>query len=260
MTSLVSFAEFIDKYELNPDLKKFPELYTLNPSNPFQKKWNIEYIITHADTIHEQNENNNAIIRGEKRKKERILSEIIPIKNENLVSDISFPLSGTKIFELILYILDNRYLTIDDFQKESYLKTFIAYINQINNSQKNIILKTFFENKFKSHTLSKYQTLILLHIISLYLEVNFKVDNILIKGPYKAWISLEFINDTNIKPITNSPVSLDNLDINNCKDFILISKKNTMVDIVSVCNDWNIPIKDGNTKLKKDDILKNIFE
>jgi hypothetical protein len=256
MTNLVSFAEFIDKYNLNSDLKNFPKLYTINPSSPFNKKWNIEYIITHADTVHEQNENNNAIIRGEKRKKERMLSELIPIKNEDLVSDISFPATGSGIMELLLYILDNRYLTLEDYQKKEYLKTFIAYISQINNSQKNQIFKDYFENKLKEG-LNKYQCFVFLHIMGIYLEVNFKVENIVIKGGNKAWISLEFNNNGNIKPLTNSVV--DNLDIDKCKDFYLITKKSTMVDIISICNEFGLPIKNGETKLKKEVIIANIY-
>lgn len=257
---LVSFAQFIDRYKLNQDLKNFPELYALNPSSPYLKKWNIEYIITHADTVHEQNENNNAIIRGEKRKKERMLSELIPIKNEDLVSDITFALTGTGIMEVVLYTLDNRYLTLEDYQKKEYLKTFIAYLNQINNSQKNISLKTYFETKVKSEKLSKYQALILLLIIGEYLEVNFKVDSILIKQDFKAWISLEFIEDSKIKPIINSVVPIDNIDISKGKDFNLITKKNNMIDIVAICTEWGIPIKDGSSKLKKDELLKKIYE
>jgi hypothetical protein len=250
----VSFPDFIDKFELNQELKKFPELYGLNPSSPYNKKWNIEYTITHEDTVHEQNENNNAIIRGEKRKKERILSELIPVKNEDIVNDISFPLSGTGIMEIILYTLDNRYLTLEDYQKKEYLKTFIAYINQINNSQKNIIFKSFYENKINSDKLTKYQALILLNILSDYLEVNFKVDNTLIKKNFKAWISLEFIADTHLKLLINSVV--DNIDISGCKDFTLITKKNTMIEIVTVCNEWNISMKN---KPKKDELLKIIY-
>jgi hypothetical protein len=253
----VSFSNFIDKYELNEDLKNFPELYTLNPSSPYNKKWNIEYVITHADTIYEQNENNNAIIRGEKRKKERILSELIPIKNEDLVNDISFQLSGIGVMEAVLYILDNRYLSLEDYQKKEYLKTFIVYMNQINNSQKNLLFKTFFEKKINSEKLNRYQVLILLNILSEYLEVNFKVDNVLIKKEYNAWMSLEFIEDCKIKAIINSIVSIENIDISKCKDFILITKKNTMVDIITICNEWSIPIK---SKPKKDELLKIIYE
>lgn len=256
----VSFPDFIDKFELNPDLKKFPELYTLNPSSPYNKKWNIEYVITHADTVHEQNENNNAIIRGEKRKKEKILLELIPIKNEDLVSDIIFPLSGIGIMEVLLYILDNKYLTLEDYQKKEYLKTFIAFLTQINNSQKNILFKSFFEKKITStDKLNKYQVLILLNILSDYLEVNFKVDNTLIKKDFKAWVSLEFVDldDSKIKPIINSVVSHDNIDISKCKDFVLVTKKNTMVEIITICNEWNISF---NSKPKKEELLKNIYE
>lgn len=254
---LVSFSHFIDKYDLNQELKNFTELYALNPSSPYLKKWNIEYFITHADTVHEQNENNNAIIRGEKRKKEKILSELIPIKNEDLVGDISFNLSGTGIMEVVLYTLDNRYLSLEDYQKKEFLKTFIAYLNQINNSQKDKFLKTYFENKVKAEKLSKYQTLILLLIIGKYLEVNFKVDSTLIKGENKAWISLEFLDESKIKPIINSVVCVDNIDISKGKDFNLITKKNTMVDIVSICTEWGITIKN---KLKKEELLNKIYE
>lgn len=256
--SMSVLSSFVSTLNLSQDLLNFNKNYRTNFSDPYTRKWFMEYEIKKAEDISVQNEENNAIIRGEKKKKEKMISEIIPLdKPDEMIFDN--PVEG------ILQIFDGRYLTLNDSQRSEYLKTFMVYIHQLNNSQKDSLLKDFYLSLEKKRFAcnNDYQLMVLLYLIGSYLEINIKVgERVIVFENVNAWLELD-IYKNKLKVIQNSIIPELELT-NEYKKFIPINKKNTIKEITEISLEFNLPIKkiDENNKeikLKKEELIINLY-
>jgi hypothetical protein len=241
----IPFEDFIKKNNLNPDLLRLLN-YKPTYNNPYEKRltWMIDYIQLVKEDYDNVNDINNAIIRNENRNKENLINKIIPIEK------FIFP----NILEGVLYATYSDYNILFPEQKISLLNTFTHSIRQLINSAKELVNyrdKYLLFEKDRFIIKNELQIMIFLWIIHTALNINIKVNNYIINNPkYNAWIETK-ITDENfeiIKGLTKD------LIVNDCKVFVIPTKKNKVNEIVEFCKSFGIDTK-GKTK---DELLKLI--
>lgn len=241
----IPFEDFIKKNNLNKDLLRLLN-YKPTYNNPYEKRltWKIDYIQLVKEDYDNVNDINNAIIRNENRIKEKLIEKIIPIEK------FIFP----NILEGILYATYNDYNILFPDQKINLLTTFTHYIRQLVNSSKELIS---YRNKYLEFEKDKFyikndlQIMVFLWIIHTALNINIKVNNYIISNlKYSAWIETK-ITDDNFEIVKG--LIKDSI-VNDCKVFVIPTKKNKVAEIIDFCKSFNIDTK-GKTK---DDLLKLI--
>jgi hypothetical protein len=241
----IPFEDFIKKNNLNKDLLRLLN-YKPTYNNPYEKRltWKIDYIQLVKEDYDNVNDINNAIIRNENRIKEKLIEKIIPIEK------YIFP----NILEGILYATYNDYNILFPDQKINLLTTFTHSIRQLVNSSKDLInyrSKYLQFEKDKFNIKNDLQIMVFLWIIHTALNINIKVNNYIINNPkYSAWIETKITDDNFeiVKGLTKD------LIVNDCKVFVIPTKKNKVAEIIDFCKSFNIDTK-GKTK---DDLLKLI--